>query len=89
MRGKSIGTVGQSNYKELAGGRTDGSLVINDTELALSYKFPNKEGSTTAYSMQLLKSTKRFVETFEPSKGTIPITVTGYCSEFHGEKPQL
>jgi len=89
MRSKSFGTVGQSEDKEWAGGRTDGSLVINDTELILSYKFPNKEGSTTAYSMQLRKATKRFVETLEPSegKGIIPITVTGYCSEFHEEQP--
>jgi hypothetical protein len=89
MRGKSIGTVGQSNYRELAGGRTDGSLAINDTELVLSYNFPNKEGSTTVYSMQLRRATKRFVETFEPSEGKsiMPITVTGYCSEFHEDKP--
>jgi len=89
VRSKSLGTVGQSEYKEWAGGRTDGSLVINDTELILSYKFPNKEGSTTAYRMQLRKANKRFVETFEPSegKGIIPITVTGYCSEFHEEQP--
>jgi hypothetical protein len=89
MRSKSLGTVGQSEYKDLAGGRTGGSLVINDTELELSYKLPNSEGSTTTYSMQLRRATKRFVETFEPSEGKtlVPITVTGYCSEFHEEKP--
>jgi len=89
VRSKLLGTIGQSEYKDWAGGRTDGSLVINDTELELSYKFLNKEGSTTAYSMQLRKATKRFVETFEPSEGKsiIFITVTGDCSEFREEKP--
>lgn len=76
----------------------DASLSITNSEISLGYDYKNLAGSTTAYAIQVRRSTKRFVETFqfpdEPTpaqKGKAPTTqhesktraeFTGYCAEF-------
>jgi hypothetical protein len=77
---------------------SDTKTSISDSELSLGYEYKNLNGSTTTYTIQIRRSTKRFVETYqypddppspEKNKGAqekpqsqSQIQDTGYCTEF-------
>ena len=61
---------------------------IDDAEVSISYSFDNVEGTTTGYSLQVRRATKRFAETyFVNSKHSSQSTRTGYCAEFGDGTP--
>jgi hypothetical protein len=75
----------------------DGGLHIsvNPSELSLTYKWKNLAHTTTTYSLQVRRSTKRSLEIMQYASGTADpkaargnapldrVTYTGYCAEFN------
>jgi len=77
---------------------SDTKVSISPAELSVSYQYKNLGGSITSYSIQVRRSTKRFVETFqfpdepaapEKNKPAVPkrpgntrMEYTGHCAEF-------
>jgi hypothetical protein len=53
---------------------------ITDSEISIYYTYDNAVGGKTTYSMQIRRSTMRFVETFR--SGDTQTNETGYCKQF-------
>jgi len=74
------------------------SALIDAGEVSFSYQYKNMRGTNTSYLLQIRKSTKRFVETFDADDlpvsdknksatqkpaGASRYENTGYCAEFN------
>jgi hypothetical protein len=86
----------EPSFESLKEGNTQAS--ISSAELSVTYAYKNLSGSTTTYSPQVRRSTKRFLEMFQfpddapptgknkvpPEKphGSSRVENTGYCAEF-------
>jgi len=60
----------------------DGTVATADaSEISVHHSFLNKSGDTTDYKLEMRRSTRRFIETWQPSTGRL-IEQTGKCAEF-------
>ena len=70
-------------------------IDVNSSEVLLTYKWKNLVSTTTSYTLQIRRSTRRFVETLEfpepktdtksaaPPKPLERFTHSGYCAEYN------
>lgn len=65
-------------------------IYVNESEISVSTSWQNLGGTRTTYHLQVRRSTKRFLETFEwpkpptaKDKSTEQMTRQGYCEEYN------